>query len=145
MFDRCSEEEYSVRRYLMNPERLNTVEDCRRWGSYAENAISEAQAFIRTMEEYQTLIYNRVQVLSSAPWHYEALLLREPHSWDNKIFYFVRLLRVYDALGIGTETISDVKYPGNERHKAFAAFEAMKKSHPGIIAVKDIEKRSWER
>lgn len=36
-------------------------------------------------------------------------------------------------------------YPGTERRQALKDFAAYQKSHPGIIAVKDIEKARWER
>ena len=145
MFYHRSDEEFTVRQYLLSPEKLNTVDECRRWGAYASRAITEAQSFIQTMQEYQKLLYDRVQVLSAASWHYEALLLREPDSWKGKIFYYVQLLKVYDDPGIKTEIIENTKYPGSERRAAFAAFAALQKSRPGIISRKDIEKRRWER
>ena len=37
------------------------------------------------------------------------------------------------------------KYSGKDRRKAFARFEEIQKQRPGIEAIKDIEKRSWEK
>ena len=43
-----------------------------------------------------------------------------------------------------TETETEV-FPGKERHAAIKRFEEIKKARPGIEAVKDIERKSWER
>ena len=47
--------------------------------------------------------------------------------------------------GGNVETIIQETYPGTERHKAIKRFEALKKEYPGAKAIKDIEKRNWER
>lgn len=57
--------------------------------------------------------------------------------------YFVRIVKTLED---GTE-IEDLreKYNGKDRRKAFERFEELKKQRPGIEAIKDIEKRHWEK
>ncbi len=53
--------------------------------------------------------------------------------------------KVFEDATIKPEEVQRTTYPGAERHTAFAAYEAERKAHPGIIAVKDIAKSAWER
>lgn len=62
-----------------------------------------------------------------------------------KVKYYLDVKKVYDTLEIEPETIKRNVYPGTGRSQAIKDFEAYQKSHPGIIAVKDIEKGKWER
>ena len=96
------------------------------------------------MEAYQSLIYDRVQELTVAPYHMELHLTRHKR-YDNKVHYYLEVKKVYDAPGIKPETIERTTYPGTDRHKALQDFAAYQKSHPGIIANKDIAKGKWER
>ena len=59
--------------------------------------------------------------------------------------YYLDVKKVYDIPGIDPETIKRNVYPGTGRSQALKDFAAYQKSHPGIIAVKDIEKGKWER
>lgn len=132
------------RLYLPDPRTLNTLDRLTYHGGCAARYITELQAMIETMESYQSLIYDRVQELSTAPYHTEIHLIRE-RRYDNKVKYHLLMKKVYDTPGIDPETIERTTYPGTERRKALADFAAYQKSHPGIIAVKDIEKGKWER
>jgi hypothetical protein len=101
---------------------------------------------IETTEAYQSLIYDRVQALMQAQYHMEIHLRRERRYYnDNKVFYYLEAVKVYDTPGIEPETIERTTYPGTERRQALKDFAAYQKSHPGIIAVKDIEKGKWEK
>lgn len=66
-------------------------------------------------------------------------------SGNTKSKYYLEIKKVYDVPGIDPETIDSTVYPGAGRSQAIKDFEAYQKSHPGIIAVKDIEKGKWER
>ena len=132
--------------YLPNPDKLHTMKDLTYHGSQAARYAAEFRAMIETMETYQQLIYDRVQALTQAQYHMEIHLRRERRYYnDNKVFYYLEAVKVYDTPGIEAETIERTTYPGTERRKAIADFAAYQKSHPGIIAVKDIEKGKWER
>lgn len=130
--------------YLPDPRSLNTLKECTYQGGSAARYAAELKAMIETMEAYQSLIFDRVQELSVAPYHTELNLTRHKR-YDNKVYYYLEVKKVYDVDGIGPETIERTVYPGTERHKALADFAAYQKSHPGIIASKDIAKGKWER
>lgn len=132
--------------YLPNPDKLHTMKDLTYHGSQAASYAAEFKAMAETMEAYQSLIYDRVRALTQAQYHMEIHLIRERRYYrDNKVFYYLEERKVYDTPGIEPETVRRTAYPGTERRKAIADFEAYQKSHPGIIAVKDIEKGQWER
>ena len=130
--------------YLPNPDRLHTMKDLTYHGSQAARYAAEFKAMIETMEAYQSLIYDRVQALTQAPYHMEVHLNRHKR-YDNKVHYYLEVKKVYDAPGIEPDTIERTTYPGTERRQALKDFAAYQKSHPGIIAVKGIEKARWER
>ena len=131
--------------YLPNPEKLHTMKELTYHGSQAARYAAELKTMIETLESYQQLIYDRVQELTQAPYHPEIHLTRERSRYDNKVYYYLAEKQVYDVPGFAPENINVVRYAGTERRKAIADFAAYQKSHPGIIAVKDIEKGKWER
>lgn len=132
--------------YLPDPNSLGTLDRCTYHGGCAARYAADLKALIETMEAYQQIIYDRVQELTTAPYHTEIHLRREKRYYnDNKVFYYLEAVKVYDTPGIEPETTERTVYPGTDRRKAIADFEAYKKSHPGIIAVKDIAKGKWER
>lgn len=138
--------ELSETRYihLTNPDKLHTMRELTYHGGSAARYITELKDMIETMEAYQSLIYDRVQALTVAQFHMEIHLIRE-RRYDNKVKYHLLLKKVYDTPGIEPETIERTTYPGTERRQALKDFAAYQKSHPGIIAIKDIEKGKWER
>ena len=140
--------EFSETRYfhLTNPAKINTIKDLTYHGGAAVRYAAELKQLIETMEAYQQIIYDRVQELTTAPYHTEIHLRREKRYYnDNKVFYYLEAVKDYDTPGIEPETTERTVYPGTDRRKAIADFESYKKSHPGIIAVKDIAKGKWER
>ena len=130
--------------YLPDPNTLNTMDRLTYQGAQAARYADELREMIQTMESYQSLIYDRVQALTTAPYHTEIHLRREKR-FNNKVKYYLDVKKVYDTLEIEPETIKRNVYPGTGRSQAIKDFEAYQKSHPGIIAVKDIEKGKWER
>ena len=75
------------------------------------------------------------------PYKLRLKLERRPH-WKGHIEYLVTITKTLED-GTETEELREV-YPGKERRAAFARYEALKRQRPGIEAVKDIERRSWE-
>lgn len=143
---RNNRQELSVNRhiYLPDPNTLNTMDRLTYQGAQAARYAEEFREMIETMESYQSLIYERVQALTTAPYHTEIHLRREKW-YQSKVKYYLDVKKVYDTLEIEPETIKRNVYPGTGRSQAIKDFEAYRKSHPGIIAVKDIEKGKWER
>lgn len=130
---------------LLSPSSIQTMRQLEEWGSRTNRQIKELQAAIETLQSYDQLLYARAQELTVAPWHHEIHLTREKRYYENKVYYYLRLLKVYDTAGIDPETLENHKYTGTERRQAIKDFESYQKSHPGIVAVKDIEKSKWER
>ena len=143
---RNNRQELNVTRhiYLPDPNTLNTMDRLTYQGAQAARYAEEFREMIQTMESYQSLIYDRVQALTTAPYHTEIHLRREKW-YQSKVKYYLDVKKVYDTLEIEPETIKRNVYPGTGRSQAIKDFEAYQKSHPGIIAVKDIEKCKWER
>ena len=130
--------------YLPDPRTLHNMDRLAYPGAQASRYADELREMIQTMESYQSLIYDRVQELTTAPYHTEIHLSREKR-YQSKVKYYLDVKKVYDVPGIDPETINRNVYPGTDRSQAIKDFEAYQKSHPGIIAVKDIEKGKWER
>lgn len=136
--------ELQVRTYLLTPESLDTVERIVRYGNQAAQAIASCKAMISRLEEYQQQLYQRVQLLETSPYHLRVTLSRE-RRWKEKVRYHLITERVYDVPGIKPKEESRITYQGTERSKAIKAYKAYIRSHPGIEAVQDIERPSWER
>ena len=130
--------------HLQDPQKLHSMKDLAYYGTRAAQYIKDLEAMIETMESYQSLVFDRVQEVSTAQYHLEIHLTRE-RRYDNKVKYYLTLKKVYDVPGIEPETVENTTYPGTERSKAIKDFAAYQKSHPGIVAVKNIEKGRWEK
>lgn len=145
MFEHHREERLQVSRYLIDPATIHTTGQATYWGRIAAEAIEDCKVMIQKLEQYQQLLYNRVQQIEAAPYHHWVTLLRERGYYDKKVTYHLIVEKIRDVGGIKPEEIQRTKYAGTERRQAIADFEAYKKSHPGVEAVKDIEKSKWER
>ena len=137
--------DYNHHIYLPNPDTLKSMDDALFWGGHAASDIANCKALISRLEEYQRKVYERVQTLETAPYHHRVTLHRERRFRESKVFYHLIVEKVYDIEGIKPTEIQRTNYPGTERREAIKAFEAYKKSHPGIEAVLDIEKGRWEK
>lgn len=131
--------------YLTSPATIHDMGRLEYYGKYVQDEIKDLQATIETLQAYNQMLYDRAQELTAAPWHHEIHLTREKRYYENKVYYYLQLLKVYDTPGINPETLESHKYPGTERRQAIKDFEAYQKSHPGIVAKKDIEKSKWEK
>lgn len=145
MFEYGREERLQVSRYLVAPATIHTTERASYWGGIAGEAIADCKAMIAKLEQYQQMLFQRVQELETAPYHHRVTLKRERSWYDKKVTYYLIVEKVREVKGIEPEEIQRTNYPGTDRRQALADFEAYKKSHPGIEAVKDIEKGKWER
>ena len=145
MFRNRSDGELWVRCYLISPDTIDTIERAVYWGNSAAEHIRECEAMVERLKEYQQLIYKRVQELATAPYHHRVSLIRERRFRESKVFYYLIVEKVYDAEGIRPVEISRANWAGRDRLEALKAFEDYKRSHPGIEAVKDIDRAAWER
>ena len=110
--------------------------------SSVRQTIGQLEKIIADLKDYQIALATRYAELETMSYKYRLELTRCPH-WKGYIEYFVRIVKTLED-GSEIEELRE-KYSGKDRRKAFERFEELKKQHPGIEAVKDIEKRSWER
>ena len=76
------------------------------------------------------------------PYDYRLDLIRRRRRSDKRAAYTVALVREYQD---GHEEAEEsATYPGAQRREALKAFEALKRSRPGIACNMDIKKRPWE-
>lgn len=145
MFTHRSDGELSVRCYLIDPKIIDDLDRAVYWGNSAAQYIKDCESMINQLKQYQQKIYERVQELESAQYHHRVTLLRENRYYQKRVYYYLIVEKVFDTPGIKPVEIRRTTYSGPERRDALKAFEAYKKSHPGIEAVLDIEKARWEK
>lgn len=145
MFTYRSDGELSVRCYLIDPNTIDDIDRAVYWGNSAAQYLKDCEAMINQLKQYQQQIYERVQQLESAQYHHRVTLLRENRYYQKRVFYYLIVEKVFDTPGIKPVEIQRTTYSGPERRDALKAFEAYKKSHPGVEAVLDIEKARWEK
>lgn len=145
MFYNRNQEEISVRCHLQNPKTIDDMSRAIYWGNNAAHYIQECEAMITQLKQYQQMIFERVQELESAPYHHRVTLKRENRYYQKRVYYYLIVDKVFDTPGIQPVEIQRTTYTGPERRDAIKAFEAYKKSHPGIEAVLNIEKARWEK
>lgn len=111
--------------------------------SAAARDIESARQFIADLTEYRKALAARYAQLTTMPYTLRLELIRENrHYQNNKKWYWVRIVRRYED---GTEAKElEERYPGPERHKAFARFRALQKERPSIEIHQDTDKQPWE-
>lgn len=131
-----------IRDYLIRPDVL-TADRIASYDKSAALTIAECRRLIDQLTEYRQALAARYAALATAAYHDRLELIRDPGYRGKPVLYFVRIVRTYEDST--TERVLDEKYFGTERRKAFARYAALKKQRPGIEAVQDTKKRSWER
>lgn len=136
------EAEIRITGYLQHPAKLTA--DRIPWNDKtAADIIARCESMIEYMKEYRQALATRYAQLSTAVYKLRLELKRQAGWYGRGVTYYVTIYKTFED---GTEiTELSEHYPGKERHKALARYEELKKQRPGIEAVKDIEKSSWER
>lgn len=139
---RSKEAEIRLNAWLLRPDTL-TPDKISYYDGVALQTIRRAQSLIEDLNAYRQALAARYNELETSAYHYQLKLERQPANSCHGVLFFLSLSKIYAD---GT-TISELneKYEGKQRHEALARFEALKKQRPGIEAIQDIEKRSWER
>lgn len=120
-----------------------TADRIARYDESAARIIAECESTIESMKEYRQALAARYATLETAPYSLRLELKREPGWRGRGIDYYVTLYKTYED---GTEVMElNEHYKGQQRREAIARFEEIKKQRPGIEAVKNIERKSWER
>ena len=124
------------------PDKLSTVAEILQSNERASRTITELESYITALQEYQQELAKRAAQLETMG--YKLLLtLKRYKRYRGGVEYYITLTKTLDD-GTQIKELSET-YTGKERRQAIARFEALKKQRPGIEAVKDIEKESWER
>ena len=136
------EAEIRITAYLIRPDKLTA--DRIPWNDEkAARLISGCESLIASLKEYRQALAERYAMLQTAPYKLRLELERKPSYNGSGVLYYVRIVRDYQD-GTEVQELAET-YQGKQRREALARFEELKKQRPGIEAVKDIEKRSWER
>lgn len=128
--------------YIRQPENLAKPEDIAYYDGRAAQAIKELEAIAENLREYRQALAARYGELETMSYTRLLKLERRPH-WRGNIEYTVTITRTM-ADGTELQELREV-FPGNERHKAKARFQALQKQYPGIPTEQDTERRTWER
>ena len=141
-FNTRNEHQENIYFYATNPKSMDTAElltaDKR-----AQNEIEELEFLIRQVKEYRTALSKRYNEIQSMEYTLELSLLRKSDWRGDKKTYNISIDRIFsDSF---RENIIKETYEGRERHKAIKRFKDLQKAHPGINAIVDIEKKSWEK
>lgn len=128
--------------WLLLPEDLKAGQIAN-YDETAARLIAEAQTLIDQLAEYRQALAARYGTLATSAYR-DRLELTRRRAWRNEpVYYDVRIVRTYED-GT-TENLLSEAYPGKQRREALARFAELKRQRPGLEAVEDIAKRSWER
>ena len=125
-------------------DKLKEAGEVARADATAARDIAALESLISDLKEYRQELAARYAQLETMAYTDRLELERRPDGWrGGNITYYLRIVRKYED---GTEAQQmHETFPGKQRRDALKRFEELKKQRPGIKAVKDIEKRSWER
>ena len=135
--------EISIRSSFTKADSMKDLKHLRFSDERAAAIIGECRALVDQLTAYRISLTERYNYLSTAAAVPVVKLIRERNWYDKKVYYYLRTFRRYLDDGTDIEE-SCTKYHGSDRKKAFSDFDEYCRSHPGIIAEKEIEKRLWE-
>ena len=128
--------------YLTRPDYLDTFDRIKHQDETAARIIADCKRLVSQLIEYRQDLAARYSALATMPSR-ESIELQRYRGYHGGVTYYIRFWTQYDD-GTRVETATET-FSGKDRHKAIARFEELKKQRPGIEAVKDIEKRHWEK
>ena len=140
---RGDEAEVKVYDHLRLPDKLTDLDGVTLYDRSAARAIKEMEEYLEALRGYRQALAARYAALASMPYGYRLDLIRRRGWSDKRVTYTVALVREYQD---GHEEAEEsTTYPGAQRREALKAFEALKRSRPGIACNVDMEKRPWEK
>ena len=136
------EAEIKIWAHLIKPENIDELKRVEYYDKTAEQLIKNCQQMIADMQEYRQALAHRYASFVTMSYKLR-LELERRKDYNGKVYYYIKLLKIHED---GT-TIKEIyeSYNGAERHEALKRFEELKKSRPGIEAIKNIEKSKWEK
>ena len=136
------EAEVRLSAYLVRPDVL-TADRIKAHDESAARTIAQCQALIEQLTDYRKALAERYAALMTAAYRERLELVRDPGYRGKPVVYTVRIVRTYED-GTTEKPLEEI-YTGAQRREALARFAALKRQRPGLEAVEDIAKRSWER
>ena len=143
LFKNRSDQDLTLRCYLIDPRKKTEAKDLLYWDQYAARDIEAAENLIQTLREYRQAIADRCAQLATMPYNIRLELIRQASWYGKGVTYHIAITKTFED-GTSVDELRE-HCPGKERHKALARFEELKKQRPGIETYKDIEKSKWER
>lgn len=133
--------------YFRRANSLKTLQDIRNSDKEAQRNIAEFLEYAELLKEYRKTLYDRAQEICAASYRLQLKIQRHLDGWKgDKKRYTVTLSKIYDtAANVKGENLIEETFDGKERFKALKRFEALRKEYPNTEAIKDIDKKSWER
>lgn len=133
--------------YFIRADKLDTMERIKHYDHSAEEAINRLIETAEALKEYRKTLYDRAQEIYAASYSLQLKIQRHIDGWKgDKKRYTVTLSKIYDtAANVKGENLIEETFDGKERFKALKRFEALRKEYPNTEAIKDIDKKSWER
>lgn len=127
-----------------NAGHLKELKEIAHADKRAAQDIAELENLISDLKEYRQALAARYAQLETMAYADRLELERRPDGWrGGNITYYLRVVRKYED---GTENVmQNEAFPGKRRREAIKCFDELRKQRPGIEAVKDIEKKKWER
>lgn len=138
----CTDSNITLRIYLIHPGTISKREDIARYDKSAARDIEALETHLAALKEYRRALAARYSQLETMPYTERVELERYPSS-TRGIQYYIRIVRRYED-GSEVNQLSET-YDGKQRHIALKRFAEIQKQRPGIEAIKDIERRPWER
>ena len=133
---RGDEAEVKVYDHLRLPDKLTDLDGVTLYDRSAARAIKEMEEYLEALRGYRQALAARYAALASMPYGYRLDLIRRRGWSDKRVTYTVALVREYQD---GHEEAEEsTTYPGAQRREALKAFEALKRSRPGIACNVDM-------
>lgn len=124
------------------PGAIYELDELQREDQRSAGMIVELEGLVSCLKQHRQAIAARYQELATAPT-VPVVELKRTNSSYHGIQYTLTESRQY-LDGHRAEVTRQV-FPGKERSKAIAAYNAIVKAHPGITAEMDIAKGRWEK
>ncbi len=138
----CDYAEVNIYGYLNRAENCKTFAEVTTYDNSAAQLIAKCERMIALLRDYRQDLAARYSALATMPSK-DIIKLQRLRKYNSNVVYYIRFFTEYED-GTKVETATET-YPGVERHKALKRFEELKRQHPGIETVVDIEKSPWER
>ena len=137
------EAQIQPRCYVIHPDKLDTLDRVELYDKSAARMIEEMEGYIEALKGYRQALAERYSQLVTMPYTLHLELVRHKGYFDKRVTYTLRLYRLYEDGHQQDE--EKTTYAGTQRRQAMEDFETEKKKRPGIPAVLDIGKKSWEK